>query len=55
LRINKFSAFFSSAALVKLKLPVITICFINDNNFIMGYGVGGVYKYRNALIFKECI
>ena len=51
--INKFSAFFSSAAFVKLKLGVIHSFPVNNHDLVMGYGMFIIYKGRNAGIRKK--
>jgi hypothetical protein len=43
----------SSAALVKLKLPVNHRLPVNYDNFIVCNGMDGIYFYRYALVIKE--
>jgi hypothetical protein len=51
--IGRFSALFSSAALVKLKDPVITVSPSMTMDLIMGYGVLSVYLHRDSLVRKK--
>ena len=50
---SRFSALLSSAALVKLKLPVMTVCAVDDHDLVVGDGVLGVDQRRDARVQQE--